>query len=120
MGGGEEGLLHDVADSAVADAVAGGDADDGDDGAGDVGELGGEVDGDDGLEVEVEEGLVLIGAVGVEVELEGDGDDVAYGVLGCFGECCDVFGVGRLGGSGVGFAGAWARTSVAESKRVMK
>ena len=72
VGWGEEGLLLDVAYTAVADAVAGGDADDRDDGAGDIDELRGEMDGNDGLEVEIEEGLVLVGAAGVEVELEGD------------------------------------------------
>jgi hypothetical protein len=90
MGGREEGLLLDIADSAVADAGGRGDADDGDDGAGDVDEFGSEMDRDDGLEVEIEEGLIAVGAAGVEVELEADGDDVAYGVLGLFGKVSDV------------------------------
>lgn len=78
--------MLDIAYSAVADAVASGDADNGDDGSGDEGPVVGEVNGDDGLEVEVEEGLVLVGAAAVEVELEGNRDDVAYGVLGLLGE----------------------------------
>jgi len=86
MGGGKKGLLLDVAYSAVADAVSSRDADDGDDGSGDESPVVGEVNGDDGLEVEVEEGLILVGAAAVKVELEGDGDDVAYGVLGLLGE----------------------------------
>ena len=96
MSWGKEGLQLDVAYSAVADAVAGGDADNGDDGAGDEGPVVGEVDGDDGLEVKVEEGLVLIGAAAIEVELEGNGDDVADWVLGFLGEGGWVgFGWGR-------------------------
>ena len=64
------------------------------------------MDGDDGLEVEIEEGLVLVGTAGVPVELEGDGDYVAYGILGLFGEGCDVLvGISGLGGSGVGLGG---------------
>jgi hypothetical protein len=79
-----------------------GDADDGDDGAGDVGPLWRDVDRDDGLGVEIEEGLIYEGAAGVEVELEGDGYDVAAGILRGFGEIGDVvLGVRRLCCSGL-------------------
>jgi hypothetical protein len=60
------------------------------------------MNGDDGLEVEIEEGLVLEGATRVEIELERDRDDVADGILRLFGEIGDVvFGVGRLGSTGL-------------------
>jgi hypothetical protein len=115
MGGREEGLLHDVADAAVAYAVAGGDADNGDDGAGDVDELGGEVDGDDGLEVEVEEGLVLIGSVGIEVELEGDRDDVATGFWVSLARFLTSGSASGGAAAGFGAGGAWQRLVLVES-----
>ena len=82
---------------------------------------------DDGLEVQVEVGLILVGSAGVEIELEGDGDDVAYGVLRLFGEARDVFSLGgsdcsggRLGRSGVwqGATEAGSSTRRARARRI--